>query len=149
MAANKKINPFSKQNEDTGFGNKNFEPGNRFINKDGTYNLVKEGMPFFTRFSLFHDMLNLPRWKFIMVILLFYVAINIAFTIAYFLAGPSQLAGLAGGNQWDLFKDIFFLVPKPLQPWVTVTCTRREMPLTQLPVLKRLQASHLLLLPRV
>ncbi len=108
MALHKKINPFSKQNEDTGFGNKSFEAGGRFINKDGTYNIVKEGMPFFTRFSLFHDMLNLPRGKFIMVILLFYVATNIMFTLIYFFIGSSQLSGLEGGSNWNLFKEMFF-----------------------------------------
>lgn len=108
MSTHKKINPFSKQNNDTGFAGNNNEAGGRFINKDGSYNLVKEGMPFMKRFSLFHDMLNLPLWKFISLIFLFFVLINILFTLAYFVAGPHQLEGLVYGNYWKLFREIFY-----------------------------------------
>ena len=53
MSIYKKINPFSKQNNDTGFASNTNDTGGRFINKDGSYNLVKEGMPFYKRFSIF------------------------------------------------------------------------------------------------
>ena len=80
MPSHKKINPFSKQNNDPRFAGDSNDVGGRLINKDGTYNLVKEGMPFGKRFSMFHDMLNLPLWKFIAVIFLFSLAINFIFT---------------------------------------------------------------------
>lgn len=108
MIGHKKINPFSRQNNDTGFANKTIEPGGRFINKDGSYNLLKEGMPFFKRFSIFHDMLNLPRWKFITVILLFYLGINVAFTLVYLWIGPEQLNGLPIADNWKIFKETFY-----------------------------------------
>ncbi|MEP7144021.1 MAG: ion channel [Ferruginibacter sp.] len=108
MAHYKKINPFSKQNNDTGFASNSNELGGRFINKDGSYNLVKEGMPFRKRFSIFHDMLNLPLWKFITVILLFFLAINFIFTVIYFLVGPEQLDGLIKGSNWKIFREIFY-----------------------------------------
>ncbi|MDQ6902602.1 MAG: ion channel [Bacteroidota bacterium] len=108
MATHKRINRFSKQNNDTGFAGNSSDVGGRFINKDGSYNLVKEGMPFMKRFSLFHDMLNLPLWKFITIIFLFFVLINIIFTLAYFVAGPHQLEGLVYGNYWKLFREIFY-----------------------------------------
>ena len=72
MSLYKKINPFSKQNNDTGFAINTKDLGGRFINKDGSYNLVKEETPFKKRFSIFHDMINLPLWKFITIILLFF-----------------------------------------------------------------------------
>jgi len=109
MSLHKKINPFSRQNNDTGFStNANDLVGGRFINKDGSYNLVKEGMPFWKRISIFHDMLNLPLWKFITVILLFYVAINLVFTGIYFWIGPYQLQGVPYGNTWRIFKELFY-----------------------------------------
>ncbi len=108
MASHKKINPFSKQNNDTGFASNNNDVGGRFINKDGSFNIVKEGMPFYKRFSLFHDMLNLPLWRFITVIFLFYFVINLIFTMLYLLPGPQQLDGLAGGNDWQIFKEVFY-----------------------------------------
>jgi inward rectifier potassium channel len=108
MSTHKKVNPFSRQNNDTGFSTNSTDLGGRFINKDGSYNLVKEGMPFWKRISLFHDMLNLPQWKFIMVILLFYVAINLIFTSIYFFIGAGELQGMAHENNWRTFKELFF-----------------------------------------
>jgi inward rectifier potassium channel len=108
MSSHKKINPFSKQNNDTGFASNTNDTGGRFINKDGSYNLIKEGMPFFKRFSLFQDMLNLPLWKFITVIFLFYVIINIIFTFFYLLIGPQQLDGMISGSYWKITREVFY-----------------------------------------
>ncbi|MDQ2720527.1 MAG: ion channel [Bacteroidota bacterium] len=108
MLSHKKINPFSKLNNDTGFAGNTNDTGGRFLNKDGSYNLVKEGMPFRKRFSLFHDMLNLPLWKFIAVILIFYLAINILFTLIYFFIGSAQLDGLITGSNWKIFREMFY-----------------------------------------
>jgi len=107
MAGYKKINPFSKQNNDTGFASTN-DVGGRFINKDGSYNLVKEGMSFRKRFSIFHDMLNLSQWKFIAIIFIFFVVINLIFTTIYFIIGAEQLDGLISGSSWKIFREIFY-----------------------------------------
>jgi len=106
--AYKKINPFSRQNNDTGFASNTSEVGGRFINKDGTYNLQKVGMPFQKRFSIFHDMLNLPLWKFISIIFLFFIAINLVFTCIYFFIGAQQLEGLTKGDSWKIFREMFY-----------------------------------------
>jgi inward rectifier potassium channel len=108
MALYKKINPFSRQNNDTGFATGSNETGGRFINKDGTYNLVKEGMSFRKRFSIFNDMLHLAQWKFISIIFIFFIAVNLIFTIIYFLIGPDQLEGLTTGSDWKIFREIFY-----------------------------------------
>ncbi|HVZ26475.1 MAG TPA: ion channel [Sediminibacterium sp.] len=109
MSLHKKINPFSRLNNDTGFSSKTAGVGGgRFINKDGSYNLAKEGMPFWQRISIFHDMLNLPKWKFILVIVLAYLGINLAFTAIYFWIGPQQMQGLPAGHGWIIFKELFF-----------------------------------------
>ena len=79
MSVLKRINPFSKTNNDTGFGTNVNSYGGRFINRDGSYNLKKAGVSFWNRFSLFHTMLNMPLWKFIMAIVLFFLTINLFF----------------------------------------------------------------------
>jgi len=108
MTRYKNINPFSKQNNDTGFATGSNETGGRFVNKDGSYNLVKEGMPFYKRFSIFNDMLNLPVWKFITLIFLFFIVINIIFSVIYFSIGPEQLDGLSRNSSWRTFREIFY-----------------------------------------
>ncbi len=108
MAISKHINPFSKINNDTGFGTNADAYGGRFINRDGSFNLRKEGMTRLERFSIYHSMLNLPRWKFICTILIFYFTINLLFTCMYYLIGPGQLLGLIAKTRWDAFKELYF-----------------------------------------
>lgn len=104
----KKTNPFSRQNNDTGFAGNNSDTGGRFINKDGSFNLIKEGMPFHKRFSIFNSMLNLSQWKFIAVILTFFFGINLIFTSIYFILGPPCFDGLSAGNAWKQFRELFY-----------------------------------------
>jgi inward rectifier potassium channel len=108
MAISKHINPFSKVNNDTGFGSNADAYGGRFINRDGSFNLRKEGMTTWERFSIYHSMINLPRWKFICTILIFYFTINFLFTGIYYLIGPSQLMGILSKTRWQTFKELYF-----------------------------------------
>lgn len=108
MALHKRVNPSSKVNNDTGFGTNASNYGGRFINRDGTFNMRKEGLPYWERFSIYHTMLNLPRWKFITVVVVFYFAINLAYTFIYLLIGLHQLQGLLTTTHWGRFKEAFF-----------------------------------------
>jgi len=108
MAFNKKIDPFLKINNDTGFGTNASNYGGRFINRDGTFNLRKEGMPFLKRYSIYHSMLTLPRWKFIVTILVFYLSINILFAGIYLLIGIDELQGVIATGPWGKFKEAYF-----------------------------------------
>lgn len=108
MAKNIFINPFSKVNNDTGFGNNPSRYGGRFINRDGTFNVRKDGQTFWQRFSIFHSMLNLPLWKFMAVIILFFFGINLFYTAIYLLLGPDQFTGIIASDRWDEIKEIYF-----------------------------------------
>jgi inward rectifier potassium channel len=105
--ARKSINPFSKVNNDTGFGTRD-NYGGRFINRDGSFNIRKEGQGFWQRFSIFHSMLNLPTWKFVVVILSFFLGINLLFTMIYLSFGADQFTGLISNNPWEEIKEIYF-----------------------------------------
>lgn len=107
MATNR-FNPSLKSNNDTGFGSNTNTVGGRFINKDGTFNLRKEGMPFWETFSIYHTMLNLPRWKFAAVIVLFYLGINLVFTLIYVIIGADQFSGMLATTAFQKIKEIYF-----------------------------------------
>ena len=102
------INKSSKTNNDTGFGTNASNYGGRFVNKDGSFNVRKEGVPVWQRFSVYHSLLNLPSWKFISVIILFYLLINLLYTGIYFLVGIGGLQGMIAGTNWQKFKEVFF-----------------------------------------
>ncbi len=108
MAFNKKINPYLKVNNDTGFGSNPNSYGGRFINKDGSFNLRREGIPLLKRIGIYQRMLSLPRWKFLAVILLFYFAMNLFFTVIYLAIGGGQLQGLVSTTPWTRFKEVFY-----------------------------------------
>lgn len=108
MAFNKKINPFLKPNNDTGFGSNPSSVGGRFINKDGSFNLRREGVPLLRRVGVYQRMLSVPMWRFILILLAFYLAINLIFTGIYFLLGPDQIEGIRAADSWCLFKEVFY-----------------------------------------
>jgi inward rectifier potassium channel len=108
MALSKKIDPNLKVNNDTGFGTNADNYGGRFINRDGTFNLRKEGKTFLERYSIYHHMLTLPRWRFALVIFAFYVLINLLFASLYLLTGMDQLQGVIATTPWAKFKEAFF-----------------------------------------
>lgn len=108
MSLSKRINPFSKTNEDTGFSNTGIVNGGRFINRDGTFNLKKKGGPFWDRFSVFYTMLTIPVWQFITIIVIFYMSINLLYTLIYFFVGQDQFTGLVLRSSGGVFKELFF-----------------------------------------
>jgi len=108
MAKEKRINPTLTSNNDTGFGTSATSYGGRFVNKDGSFNLRKEGLPVWERFSLFHSMLNMPRWKFIAIVLIFFHAINLLYTFIYLLIGAHEFTGLIATTEWKKFEELYF-----------------------------------------
>lgn len=108
MSVKEKRNPFLKTNNDTGFGTNASSYGGRFINRDGTFNLKKTGISFFDRFSIFHSMLNMPTWKFVVVIVLFFLTINLLYTLLYLLIGSEGFTGIIATTNWGIFKELYF-----------------------------------------
>lgn len=102
------INPFIKSNNDTGFGVSANNYGGRFINKDGSFNLQKEGLPVWNKFSLLHTMLNMPRWKFICLIFSFYLIVNLLYALLYSFIGIQEFTGIIDGSQLQRFKELYF-----------------------------------------
>ena len=108
MSVSNRINPFSRLNDDTGFGTTGNINGGRFINRDGSYNLRKVGWPIWRRYSIYNRLISMPVWKFIMVILVFYVAINFVYTIAYWWIGGVEFTGMIASGGWKMFKELYF-----------------------------------------
>jgi inward rectifier potassium channel len=108
MSVLKRLNPYSKTNEDTGFSNTGIINGGRFINRDGSFNLSKKGRPFWDRISVYYNMLTIPVWQFIAIIVVFFLGINLVFTIIYFMLGENQFTGLTLHSPSGIFRELFF-----------------------------------------
>lgn len=103
-----KINPFSKKNPDTGFGAQASNIGGRFLNKDGTFNLHKRGIPWLNRTSVYSYLLELSWLRFLGLILAFYLIVNSLFTCVYFIIGEDQLQGLLSKTSWGRIRELFY-----------------------------------------
>lgn len=80
----------------TGFSpNTNLE-GGRLANKDGSVNLIKIGIPFWERISLYHTLLRMGRYPFLAAIFLFYTVLNLFFASIYVALGVESLQGANG-----------------------------------------------------
>jgi inward rectifier potassium channel len=108
MALLKRLNPFLKTNEDTGLSTTISSYGGRFLNKDGSYNLHKEGRSLVEKFSVYHLLLNLPVWQFTCVLVSTFILVNLLYTGIYLLIGTDQLQGIATRTAWGTFKEVYF-----------------------------------------
>src|SRR6478736_4778603 len=97
MATHKKISSNLKSNADTGFGTSADTQGGRFINKDGSYNVIKRGIPFYERVSFFYKMLTMPVWKFLLILTGFYISL-----------ANSEFTGVLPGNGIHYFFELYF-----------------------------------------
>lgn len=108
MPATREINPVPKLNNDTGFSTTGIINGSRFINRDGTYNLHKQGWPFWDRFSIFYTMISLPLWQFVAVLVSAFFGINLLYTLVYYAMGFGQFTGFIQHTPFGMFKELFF-----------------------------------------
>ncbi|WP_281240229.1 ion channel [Flavobacterium praedii] len=109
MALFNRLNLKAKALVNTGFGSSASSYGGRFINKDGSVNAVKKGVGALDRISWYHTMLDMSSWKFLSILLLFYVTINFVFALLYFAIGIEHLNGIATtDNEWVQFGQAYF-----------------------------------------
>ncbi len=108
MTLRKKLHINARSEINTGFGTNSADYGGRFLNKNGQANVEKRGVNFFDRISWYHTMLALPRWKFLLLILSFYVLVNVIFAFIYFIAGVENLVGISAGSETNQFLEAFF-----------------------------------------
>lgn len=106
--SSRKINPSSQSNPNTGFGTQASQIGGRFINKDGSFNLQREGWPLLRRISLYSQLLALSGLQFVLVVLGFFLLVNILFTLIYIMIGYQQFNGLSTTTQWGHVKELFY-----------------------------------------
>ena len=79
----------------------------RLLNRDGTFNPRRSGLPFLSSLSAYHYMLTISWPKFYAMILGGYLAVNALFALAYLACGMDSLIGAKpsamGGAFWRAF----------------------------------------------
>lgn len=105
----KDLNKKAQVNNETGLGtNTALSGGGRFFNKDGVPNMEVTGLPFWQRLNLYHSLLSMSAWKFISVIIMFFILINLFFAGLYLWIGIDHLNGMVATSNSEKFGEAFF-----------------------------------------
>jgi inward rectifier potassium channel len=98
-----------KDVDNSGFSGNTSTQGGRLLNRDGSTNLRKTGMPFYMRFSMYHSLLKMSSARFLLMVFLFYTVINLVFACIYLAIGIDKLSGTAGSSNFFInFSQAFF-----------------------------------------
>lgn len=109
MALLERINEKAKSYLNSGFGSNSNNYGGRLVNKNGRANVEKRGMHLWSRTSWYHTLIDMDAWKFLLVILSFYLSINFIFALIYFSIGIENLQGIdTFGSEWEKFGQTYF-----------------------------------------
>jgi inward rectifier potassium channel len=96
-------------NRDLGFGAVvTRESRQRLLNRDGSFNVVREGLSPLASMSLYHDLLSLSWPRYLGLIVLFYLATNATFAAAFLACGPGALSGTSAVTLPGRYAEAFF-----------------------------------------
>ena len=94
---------------DFGFGARVAQQSQRrLLNRDGSFNVVREGLPFWRSLSPYHALLTISWPRFFLLVAAGYLATNLGFALLYFACGPHALDGWHTGSPFARFEDAFF-----------------------------------------
>jgi len=108
MASKNRLNPFLRSNNDTGFGNSSAGNTGRFVNRNGSFNVRREGVPVWNKYSIYNQLLSISTSKFVFIVLVFFLAINFLFTLLYLAIGIKQFTGFAETDLLKNYVELFF-----------------------------------------
>src|SRR5260221_13391923 len=79
----------------------------RFINKDGTFNVRRQGVTWRATHPYLR-LINMSWPAFLTIVFFFYVAVNALFAVAYFLVGMQWIHGGEASTAAERFTNAFF-----------------------------------------
>lgn len=101
--------PRGEVSEDLGFGSiVARESRKRLLNKDGTFNVRREGLRFWESLSAYHYLLTISWPKFFAIVVGAYLFANAIFAALYVSLGPGALDGVHAGTIGGRFTESFF-----------------------------------------
>lgn len=94
---------------DLGFGSRlSQEEHRRMMNRDGTFNVDRDGMSLVRSMSMYHWLITISWTRFITLTTLFYFVINFLFAFGYYFSGSDALNGLESTTFTNHFWNCFF-----------------------------------------
>jgi inward rectifier potassium channel len=101
--------PVNETERDLGLGSVvTNESGSRFLNRNGTFNVKRTGINEYSSINLYHWLLTMNWRKFMAIIAVIFIGLNVFFAIAYMLCGSSALADTSNEPTQNVFFRAFF-----------------------------------------
>ena len=96
-------------NADLGFGSVvTRELRRRLLNRDGSFNVRREGLPLMQTLSAYHYLLTISWPLFFVLVAIAYLVVNVIFALAYVACGPGALSGVTNSGMTLRLRDAFF-----------------------------------------
>ena len=95
--------------QDLGFGTKVAEQSRgRLVNRDGSFNVERQGLPFFKSLNLYHNLLEMSWPGFLGATFAVFVLVNLAFGYGFLLLGEGALDGMQSTRWLGRLAEAFF-----------------------------------------
>lgn len=91
--------------EDPGFGTRITDSADRLINKDGSYNIIREGQQVWTAYQ---SLIEMSWTRFFVCVIVYYLAVNIFFGLGFVLIGVENLSGVTATYWLENLAEAFF-----------------------------------------
>ncbi len=103
-------NRLATLSDDLGLGRRvDQQPVRRLLNRDGTFNVERAGLPIWQSLHLFHSLIRMSWLQFNLTVVASYLAVNALFGLAFYLAGPGAIVGLNLGQSAGMrLLELFF-----------------------------------------
>lgn len=102
-----------QQSKELGFGTTDARQ-RRLINPDGTYNYARTGLGLFQSFNVFHFLITATWLRLMVVIVLWYTAVNAIFVGVYYMVGVQELTGMNHETLNKEFWEVYFFSAQTL-----------------------------------
>ncbi len=102
-----------QKNTEVGFG-KTEGSAKRLMNRDGSYNYIRKGIPWYESFNFYHFLSSCSWLQFLIIVLIWYTLMNLIFTGLFYLGCVSNLTGLVYKNEWEKFMEVYFFSAQTL-----------------------------------
>jgi inward rectifier potassium channel len=99
-------------NDDLGLGIRT-GPG-RGVNKDGTFNVRRVGLPLFRSYELYHHLITMGGFSFLALLFLGFLVTNVLFAAVYLGIGMEHFVRSGGAGRLDRMLDAFFFSAQTL-----------------------------------
>lgn len=94
--------------DDLGFSSKYPSKTQRLVNRDGSFNVDRKGLSFFESFNLYHWLISIHWLKFIILVALSFIFVNLIFATLYYLNGIEYLGISDVNTGFKAFMEAFF-----------------------------------------